>query len=352
MVAIMNDTQPFLKELLGKREKVSKLESSKIDEETPPPRDVKLVGLSNSQRDVKLVSLSKSQSDDLLTKKSEDSDGLEHSERSNESVWLSEGDSSSSVFSASKLYGRDKEEAILAEAYERITQRKAPRSSEYVLISGACGTGKTSLGESLRRRVNSAGGFFCSGKFDQQQTDPFMPLCAAFSDLVTQILAQEKDVVREVRQRIHSAVGRDLCAVMAMIPSLRDLMCGELAKKEGSLDDCSHCTVKKGRSTFAMLKLMRSICSPERPVVMMMDDLQWASKSPLEKLRSMVLDDMNDGIIFLGISRDDVSPKSDLSTFLRQLEDERVSITNIPLKNLELETVRLPPPQKNRFMAS
>lgn len=337
MVATMNDTHPVLKELLTTHVNASKLEPIDIEEEIPQKRDVELLfGVSKAELRPLSVAI---ENDLLMPPKHDVDDELDLTERTSDTQWLSEGDSSvSSVFSLSKLYGREEEEAKLIESYERITKAKIPKSPEYVLISGACGTGKTSLGESLRRRVAARGGFFCTGKFDQHQTDPHSPLCSAFSDFVSQVLDQDEDVIQEFRHRIRSAVERDLCALMTMIPSLRDLMCGDdtVPKDEAS---CTRCSEKKGRSNFAMLKLMRCISSPDRPVVMMLDDLQWAGESPFEKLKAMVLDDMNDAIMFLGISRDDVPPDSNLSNFLRQIEDERTAITNISLRNLELGSV-------------
>jgi predicted ATPase len=334
--------QPFLKELMAKHENPPKIElpsTSKMDnEETPQKRDVELVltrgdTASSSLTFNESLTLKDQVSPPNLLLRREESDAT--SELSYDS---SEGDSINSIFSSGKLYGRTEEEAILEEALDRITQRKAPRKLEYVLISGGCGTGKTRLSETLRQRVNSKGGYFCSGKFDQQQADPFAPLCAAFTDYFKQVMREPEDVAREVRQRIRSALEGDMCAMIKMIPSLADLMDDGMSTEE-EFQCARRCNDKQGRSIFAMHKLMRAICSPERPVVFMIDDLQWASSCPLKKLRCMVLDDMNDGILLLGICRDNVSPDSALSSFLRELEDQQVDITNIILDNLELKNI-------------
>jgi len=247
-----------------------------------------------------------------------------------------DGDSSmSSIFSAGKIYGRAKEEKILKEAFDRISKRKAPRNLEYILISGSCGVGKTRLGESIRCYVERAGGFFCSGKYDQNQDDPFAPLCAAFNDYVRQVLNADDDTIQKARRRIRSVIGNDLWSLSQMIPPLSLLMRDDLLKVTGDLDSCQQCSQKQGRSLFALHKLMRAICSPDQPVVMMLDDIQWASRCPLEKLRDVIIDDMNEGIMFLGICRDDVGSTEQLSPFLRTLEeDDHVNITNISISNL------------------
>jgi len=95
-------------------------------------------------------------------------------------------------------------------------------------------------------------------------------------------------------------------------------------------------TQERGRSLLAMNKLLRAVASHDRPVVMMLDDIQWATACDLGKWRGMILDEMNEGILFLGVCRDDVDSTSPLSSFLRDLEGkDYVPIVNIPIKSLK-----------------
>lgn len=247
------------------------------------------------------------------------------------------GESSiSSLLSTSRLYGREQEEELLKRTFDRTVHQRAPCQPNFVVISGEGGTGKTRLGESLQAHVTESGGFFCSGKFDQHQDDQFAPLCAAFNDYVTQLLETDKETVRAARRRIRAAVEKDLCSLSKMIPPLQHLMQMDLKTSDSNSEkECERCDQKQGRSMFALNKLMRAICSPERPIVMMLDDIQWATRCPLQKLRSMINDDMNEGIMFMGICRDDVASTSELSSFLRSLEEDRVNITNVSIQNLQ-----------------
>jgi histidine kinase len=241
----------------------------------------------------------------------------------------------SSLLSVGRLYGREQEEELLKSAFSRIVSQKAPRPSSFVLISGRSGVGKTRLAESLRSHVASVGGYFCSGKYDQHQDDQFAPLCAAFNAYVTQLLEEDEGTIRAARRRIHAAVEKDLVSLSKMIPPLQQLMKEEIMRMDTRNVECDHCSQKKGQSMFAMNKLMRAISSPEKPVVMMLDDIQWASCCPLQKWRAMIQDDMNEGIMFVGICRDDVAPTSPVSIFLRDMEEQdHIHITNVPVKNL------------------
>jgi predicted ATPase len=263
--------------------------------------------------------------------------------------------SGSGVFSLQRLYGREDEEETLFDAYTRIVRQTIPRQNlEYVLISGGVGTGKTALADALSRKVKSQGGFFCVGTFDQLgQRGPVQPMVDAFGQYVQQVFECGEDELKLARSRVRSMVdSKDLPSLMRIVPALRRLLGMEQqveshavdstlsnplhVSEEGEINDPS----KKNYSHFAMMRLMRAISRPQRPVVMMLDDLQWAGSCCFEYLKSLVLDDMNDSFMFLGITRDNVDSTSAISRFLREIEDESVRITNIELDNFMPEVVQ------------
>jgi predicted ATPase len=86
--------------------------------------------------------------------------------------------------------------------------------------------------------------------------------------------------------------------------------------------------------------LMRAISRPERPVVWLLDDLQWARGCPFEILHNLVTDELNDSFMFMGITRSDVGPNDSVSKFLRRIEDQGIRISNISLSNLVLEDIQ------------
>ena len=332
--------QPFFKELL-ERQSSSPL-GDFAREEMPPLKDVQMVMIpAHEITEISQQEFISAMKDMKLPEPMKRGDS-ENSSESRTSIgstadMSSFGESSlSNTLSTGRLYGRDQEEDLLRSTFRRIVSHKAPRPSSFVLINGSSGSGKTRLAESLRSHVASVGGYFCSGKYDQHQNDPFEPLCAAFNDYVTQLLEEDDATIRAARRRIHAAVEKDLCSLSNMIPPLHRLMEDELTRMDGGKVECAHCNQEKGRSMFAMNKLMRAIASPERPVVMMLDDIQWASSCPLQKWRGMIQDDMNEGIMFIGVCQDDVAPTSPLSNFLRDLEEQdHVEISSVHVKSLE-----------------
>eukprot|EP00539_Tryblionella_compressa_P018743 CAMPEP_0178860114 /NCGR_PEP_ID=MMETSP0747-20121128/1570_1 /TAXON_ID=913974 /ORGANISM="Nitzschia punctata, Strain CCMP561" /LENGTH=1094 /DNA_ID=CAMNT_0020526545 /DNA_START=320 /DNA_END=3604 /DNA_ORIENTATION=- len=281
-----------------------------------------------------------------------DHDFTEYSSSSERSAEEDNLSASSGSFSSKKLYGRESHQAELFATYERIMKDRAPRVElDYVLISGGVGTGKQTLASALRRKVKNEGGFFCAGTFERMnQRGPVQPMVDAFAEYVQQVFEQGQEEIDEAQRRIRSMVDeKDLPSLMRILPSLRDLMADDRMEQNvsdtteeevGSPCPCDKSPETRGHSHFAMMKLMRAISRPERPVVMMLSNLQWAGVCTFEFLKSLVLDDMNDSFMFLGLTRDDVPRDSPVSNFLRKIEDQSVRITNIELQNLEPDDVQ------------
>eukprot|EP00529_Nitzschia_sp_RCC80_P008808 CAMPEP_0113485310 /NCGR_PEP_ID=MMETSP0014_2-20120614/24417_1 /TAXON_ID=2857 /ORGANISM="Nitzschia sp." /LENGTH=1205 /DNA_ID=CAMNT_0000378951 /DNA_START=205 /DNA_END=3822 /DNA_ORIENTATION=+ /assembly_acc=CAM_ASM_000159 len=289
--------------------------------------------------------------------------------------------SGSGIHSVAKLYGRTKEQDKLHELYTYIVdhgkynqqqqQEESPDRHpmrEFVLVSGSVGTGKTSLAETLRKKVMvDDGGYFCVGAFDSMmQRGPMAPMVDAFAQFVSQVFDKGDEEVAIIQKRIRCMIGPDdISTLEGFLPSLTDL----LAVETKNVAHCGACsefvdqTIKTRTDNRAythqtMTRLMRAISRPERPVCLVLDDLQWAGGCAFEFLGPMAMDDMNDGFMYLGTTRDDVSPSSEVSKFLRHIEDGGVHITNISLGHLGLDSVEemvndsfLMPPEKLNSLA-
>jgi type II secretory pathway predicted ATPase ExeA len=72
-----------------------------------------------------------------------------------------------------ELYGRDKEQQLLLQAFRRVADKENP-TSEVVFVHGRSGAGKTALVQSLNRLLvddrlcnDETDSLFVAGKFDQ-----------------------------------------------------------------------------------------------------------------------------------------------------------------------------------------
>eukprot|EP00339_Tiarina_fusa_P000461 CAMPEP_0117002134 /NCGR_PEP_ID=MMETSP0472-20121206/3906_1 /TAXON_ID=693140 ORGANISM="Tiarina fusus, Strain LIS" /NCGR_SAMPLE_ID=MMETSP0472 /ASSEMBLY_ACC=CAM_ASM_000603 /LENGTH=1051 /DNA_ID=CAMNT_0004702383 /DNA_START=156 /DNA_END=3311 /DNA_ORIENTATION=+ len=243
----------------------------------------------------------------------------------------------SSIGHSRRLYSRSKERNALRQAYRRIweSERGSKPTVQLALISGAAGIGKTALAMSIRQLVLDDGGFFVAGKFDQlQSSELYSAFVSAFSELVENVVRRGPEAVKSMRRAIQSAVHTEQRILTDMIPALEQILGPQkkdIAKEFRQSSDEVSCF------KFVFRMFVRAISSPEFPIVFLLDDLHFADESSLDLLQSLVTDDANDGILFVGTYRIDKPSDNNIREFLRNKTS--LQITDIPLDNLPSRSV-------------
>ena len=197
----------------------------------------------------------------------------------------------------SRLAGRDAEVAELRGAFAQALDGRCAG----VLISGAPGVGKTALAGELRTAA-AAGGWFVTGKFDQFRRDlEFDATHQAFRALGRLLLAEPDDELAGVRERILAAVGPNAGLLTAVIPEFAALLAVP--------PDPGDPLTAQARAQLASARALRAIASRDRPVLMFLDDLQWAGTMPLGVVDLMLSEKPAEGLLLVGAYRDgDVVP--------------------------------------------
>lgn len=238
-----------------------------------------------------------------------------------------------------RLYGRDAERNKLVEAWKEIlSSRKAALDETgakgtgryLVTISGLSGTGKSSLAEGLRPDVQREGGFFMEGKFPQRigrsrdSIEPYAAFDAACRDLCELVLSlyypshpaeglnDDEDATQnprmyfnftldEFRDKLLREIGVDVAVLTKVIPSLRPILMVD--KSEANMGSIGYLEAQH-QFKFAFRRFIRALTS-FGPVVLTLDDLQWADTASMELLEALMSDRETTSIMVIGCYRTD-----------------------------------------------
>jgi signal transduction histidine kinase len=193
----------------------------------------------------------------------------------------------------SRLVGRDDEVAALDAAFG------GARAGQWrgVLVAGPPGVGKTALIDQLGPVVTGGGGRFVAGKFDQYRRDlEFDAVNQAFRALGRLLLAEPEEELAQLRHRMAAAVGPNAGLLAAVLPEFATLL--------GAPPDAGDPLTAQARVQRAAAAALRAVASPDRPVVLFLDDLQWAGSTPLGFVDLVLTEEPIEGLMLAGAYRE------------------------------------------------
>jgi hypothetical protein len=223
----------------------------------------------------------------------------------------------------SRLAGREDDVAALEAAFADALEGRC----RGVLVAGAPGVGKTALADQLRPVVTGADGWFVAGKFDPYRRDlEFDAAHQAFRALGRLLLAEPEEELAKLREQILAAVGPNAGLLAAALPEFAAL----LAVPPEAGDPLT----AQARAQRAAAAALRAVASPKRPVVLFLDDLQWAGRTPLGFVDLVLREEPVDGLLLVGAYRDgDVDAAHPLAAPLSRWLDQ-ATVRHLRLGNL------------------
>lgn len=169
------------------------------------------------------------------------------------------------LYRKDKLYGRDKEETLITDAFCRVTNGK----SEAFFIGGFSGSGKSMLVDTLRVNVKNVGGYVIKQKFDAISQDK--PLSGIIS-AVNQLCLKIKDGLSSKRlatlcEKLKDDFGADIGLLARMLPNVCALS-PEFSSLAGRVEDGNTSVKMSFRSvSFTLLRFVRLVSSAKRPIM-------------------------------------------------------------------------------------
>jgi hypothetical protein len=225
---------------------------------------------------------------------------------------------------SSRMYGRREELAALRVSLDRV---RSTGRCEVCLISGPSGIGKSSLVGELRRGAGRASAAFLTGKFEENKRDiPYATLGQAFQDLIRQTVAKTDAELAAIRAELAAALGDSGQLIIDIIPQV-ELIIGKQppAPPLGAAD-------ARNRFHLVFRSFLGVFTAQERPLVLFLDDLQWADCASLELLQHLLTHPDTRSLLVLGAYRsDEVSASHPLEVALAEIQRAGVPVTTTAL---------------------
>ncbi|MEH2240425.1 trifunctional serine/threonine-protein kinase/ATP-binding protein/sensor histidine kinase, partial [Nostoc sp.] len=223
-----------------------------------------------------------------------------------------------------KLYGRETEVSTLLQAFERVSLG----ATEMMLVAGFSGVGKTVVVNEVHKPIVRQRGYFIKGKYDQfQRNIPFSAFVQAFRDLMGQLLTESDAKIQQFKTNILAAVGDNGQVIIEVIPELEIIIGQQPPATELSG------TAAQNRFNLLFQKFTQVFTSDKHPLVMFLDDLQWADSASLMLMQLLMADTKH--LFLIGAYRDnEVNPAHPLMLTLNDIQKTAATINTITLAPL------------------
>ncbi|MEG4293215.1 AAA family ATPase [Microcoleus sp. C2C3] len=226
-----------------------------------------------------------------------------------------------------KLYGRETEVQTLLNAFDRV----ANGTSELMLVAGFSGIGKTAVVNEVHKPIVRQRGYFIKGKFDQfNRNIPFSAFVQAFRDFMAQLLSESDAKIQEWKTKILEALGDNGQVIIEVIPELERII--------GSQPPTPELSGIAAQNLFNLLfhKFIAVFTTKEHPLVIFLDDLQWADSASLKLMQLLVNESQLGYLLLLGAYRDnEVSPGHPLMLTLDEVRKAGTTLNTIRLAPLD-----------------
>lgn len=252
---------------------------------------------------------------------------IARSEGADGRVRLRSRDRSERLVLRDHLYGREGELDALGSA---LAEASSGRRSA-VFVAGYSGIGKSRLVHELEPLVVERFGWFAEGKFDLYRRDlPYAGWVGVLQAIVRQGLGLPESELREMQAELESTLGAGAAALVALCPDLTELL--------GAQPEVAPMSPPEARAqlSLAISGLFRGVAKPTRPLVVFLDDLQWADLASLSLLEVLLTDPVPVPLLVLGAWREnEITPDHPVRSLLRKLDDAEVAAPVLQLPPLD-----------------
>lgn len=230
-----------------------------------------------------------------------------------------------------KLYGRDQELQQLSLSLSHIGQIQP----QMVLIHGEPGVGKSALVKEIQKDIAKKGAIFISGKYDQYQRNiPYYAIQKALTEWVRIILTEKEETLQEWKNIILDSTEGLGQLIVNLIPEIEIII--------GQQPDVPDLNGQEAQNRFNYVigQFINAISREDSPLLIFIDDLQWADSASLDLISRWLEDKTNHHFFVIGAYRDnEIDSTHPFQIFIDNLKKELIPLSFLKLRNLELSDV-------------
>ncbi|GAA0178858.1 AAA family ATPase [Clostridium sediminicola] len=232
-----------------------------------------------------------------------------------------------------KLYGRNKEINELLRIFKKVKKG----NKELVLIKGYPGIGKSSLVKEINNSVVKENAYFIGGKFQQfKNNTPYSAIISALKYLIKDLLKEPADKLKTIREKILKEVGNNGRVITDIIPSLKLII--------GEQNPITELGIIEAQNRFNLVfqNFMSVISSEDCPIVMFIDDLQWADPASINFIQMLMENKAIKNLLIIGTYRDNKTIlEKPLESMINVLHKKGIITNKISLNPLNEKDIRM-----------
>jgi histidine kinase len=240
---------------------------------------------------------------------------------------LAEFDFSSIFRMPRQLFGREKQLQELMGYWETCLNKK---ETQFLLVKGSPGIGKSSFIQELKKPVLEQNGFFLHGKYELlNQPIPYSGLIQAFESLLLQLMTEHKTALAFWRDQLKVALGQNGKLLTEVFPTLEKIIGPQMDLEALSPME------SQNRFEYVFEEFIKVFTSQPYPITLFLDDLQWIDLASLNLLSQLLKNNQNQTFFIVGAYRDnEVDDSHPLTILLYDLKKLK-----FPIQNIELDLI-------------
>ncbi|CAJ1926147.1 unnamed protein product [Cylindrotheca closterium] len=228
------------------------------------------------------------------------------------------------------LYGRQTETETIRNCLDDLVKTG---KNKLLYISGVSGSGKTALAATVADVVDSERGIFAIGKFDQKLRDePYAGIATAGRHICGEILHRKNSTGKmrsglsfdHIKKTIIENVGSELVTLAMILPEIEDIVgsVSDLFSEDSEHDE--DYGANRERLNTAFRTFFRTVAAFFKPLVMVLDDVQWADLPSLNLMEVLITDDASTNFMLVALYRsNEVNDAHAVSKMIRSLDEKQ-----------------------------